>query len=76
MTSWAAVFKALYQPSRPAFWLLLVLNVLSSLLVWAAQHLPLSTWGLVMVLLFALGNLWWSWRLAQQLLHTAPDTSQ
>lgn len=46
----------LFQPRKPAFWLMLALNLLSSLLVWVAQTQPLSTLGQVLVAVFAIGN--------------------
>lgn len=65
-----ATAKLLFQPRHPAFWLLLVINTASSMLVWILQHRSLPIWGVMIVLLLSLGNLWWSWRLTQQLLRT------
>jgi hypothetical protein len=67
MSSFLRWCQALYQPHHPAFWLLIVLNASSSGLMWVAQRVALSTWGVVLVLLLALGNAWWSWRLVGQL---------
>lgn len=46
----------LIQPRNPRFWLMLVLNALSTLLAWVARSQPLSTLGTLLVLGFALGN--------------------
>lgn len=74
-TSWRFRLTALYQPKHPAFWLLLLFNASSSALVWAAQSMKLSIWGGLLLLLFALGNVWWSWRLAQQLWQAKQQTT-
>ena len=46
----------LFQPRKPAFWLMLALNLLSSVLAWVAQTQPLSALGLTLVAVFAIGN--------------------
>jgi hypothetical protein len=46
----------LYQPRNPLFWLMVVLNLLSTALVWLTQAAPLATFGLIVVAVFALGN--------------------
>lgn len=73
--SWRLRLTALYQPKHPAFWLLLLFNASSSALVWAVQSMTLSIWGGMLLLLFALGNAWWSWRLAQQLWQAKQQTT-
>ena len=46
----------LYQPRNPLFWMMVVLNLLSTALVWLTQTTPLGTLGLIVVAVFALGN--------------------
>jgi uncharacterized membrane protein HdeD (DUF308 family) len=46
----------LFQPRKPAFWLMLGLNLLSSVLAWVAQTQPLSALGQTLVAVFAVGN--------------------
>ena len=49
-------FSRLLQPRKPAFWLMLVLNALSMVLVWLMQNYTLNPWASVVLALFALGN--------------------
>jgi hypothetical protein len=57
----------LFQPRNPLFWMMVVLNALSSALAWVVHNQPLSTLGLLVVGGFALGNAvlgtWLAWRL-------------
>ena len=57
----------IYQPRNPAFWLMLLLNVLSSVFAWVLRSFPLNTIGMVVVGALALSNavvgLWLAWRL-------------
>lgn len=46
----------LIQPRNPLFWMMVVLNLLSTALVWLTQTVPLGTLGLIVVAVFALGN--------------------
>jgi uncharacterized membrane protein HdeD (DUF308 family) len=46
----------LFQPRKPAFWLMLTLNLLSSALAWVVQTQPLSALGQTLVAVFAIGN--------------------
>jgi len=46
----------LYQPRNPLFWIMVLLNLLSTALVWLTQTTPLATFGLIVVGVFALGN--------------------
>jgi len=59
----------LYQPRNPIFWLALALNALSMALGWLVQNRPLNTLGLVVVLVFGLGNaivgMWLAWQLVR-----------
>jgi len=58
----------IYQPRNPLFWIMVVLNLLSTALVWLTQTAPLATFGLIVVCVFALGNAvlgtYLMWRLA------------
>jgi len=58
----------IYQPRNPLFWIMVVLNLLSTALVWLTQNAPLATFGLIVVGVFALGNAvlgtYLMWRLA------------
>ncbi len=59
----------LFQPRNPLFWMMLILNALSTCLAWMVQTLPLSSLGLWVVGGFALGNAvlgtWLAWRLVK-----------
>ena len=59
----------LYQPRHPIFWLALALNALSMALGWLVQNRPLNTLGLLIVLVFGLGNaivgMWLAWQLVR-----------
>ena len=60
-------FARLFQPRNPLFWIMLVLNGLSTALAWVAHNRPLNVWGTLLVSGFAIGNavigLWLAWRL-------------
>lgn len=60
----------LFQPRKPAFWLMLVLNLLSSCLVWIVQTQSLSVLVQALVAVFAIGNSVLGLRLAWILLNT------
>ncbi|UUZ73377.1 hypothetical protein LP415_09030 [Polaromonas sp. P1(28)-8] len=57
----------LFQPRNPLFWIMLVLNGLSTALAWIAHNRPLNAWGALLVSGFAIGNaaigIWLAWRL-------------
>ena len=59
----------LFQLRKPAFWLMLVLNLLSLLLMWVIENRALNALGLFFVALLAIGNALWgaalAWRLMQ-----------
>ena len=59
----------LFQPRKPAFWLMLVLNLLSSVLAWVVHTQPLSPLGQALVAVFAVGNGIWGMRLAWALVN-------
>lgn len=60
-------FSRLFQPRNPLFWIMLVLNGLSTALAWVAHNRPLNAWGALLVSGFAIGNaaigIWLAWRL-------------
>ena len=62
-------FRKLFQPSKPAFWAMLALNVLSSVLVWVVQTYPLSLPANLVIALFAVGNMVFGLRLAWALMN-------
>lgn len=59
----------LYQPRNPAFWMMIALNVLSSVFAWILRSYPLSTLALAVVAGVALANallgMWFAWRLVR-----------
>ena len=46
----------LWQPRNPAFWLMVVLNLLSTLLAWVARSYTLAPLAMLVVIGFAIGN--------------------
>lgn len=64
------VLRRLFQPRKPAFWLMLALNALSTVLLWIVQRYTLTPLASVVIAVFALGNAWLGLRLAWQLLST------
>lgn len=46
----------LWQPRNPAFWLMIVLNLLSTLLAWIARSYELAPLAALMVAGFAVAN--------------------
>ena len=46
----------LWQPRNPAFWLMIVLNLLSTVLAWIARRFDLAPVAALMVAAFAIGN--------------------
>lgn len=60
----------LFQPRKLAFWLILVLNALSFMLVWIMQNYTLTPLASVVLALFALGNAGFGAYLSWQLLRT------
>jgi hypothetical protein len=56
----------LYQPRNPLFWLMVALNLLSMVLGWITQTLPLGGFVSWVIVVFAIGNavlgsylMWW-----------------
>ena len=62
--------RRLIQPRNPAFWWMVLLNGLSTALVWITQHRSLSTVAVLMVAVFAIGNAVLGLRFARRLWHT------
>jgi hypothetical protein len=66
----------LFQPRNPLFWIMVVLNALSTLLIWVVHNRGLSTLGMVLVAVFAIGNAllgtWIAWRLVRDPIKTRP----
>jgi hypothetical protein len=58
----------LYQPRNPLFWIMIVLNLLSTALTWITHSYVLSVSASVVVIAFAVGNAvlgaYLMWRLA------------
>jgi hypothetical protein len=48
--------RRLIQPRKAAFWLMLVLNGLSTALVWMVQTFTLTPAAAALIAMFALGN--------------------
>lgn len=46
----------LWQPRNPAFWLIIALNLLTTLLAWVVRSYPLGILASVVVAAFAIGN--------------------
>lgn len=65
----------LWQPRNPAFWLMVALNVLSSVLAWILRTYPLVPLAMIVVAGFALVNAWLGIRLAVDLMRATPSES-
>ena len=46
----------LWQPRNPAFWLMVALNLLSTVLAWIARSFELAPIAALLVAAFAIGN--------------------
>ena len=66
-------WRRLIQPRKPAFWLMLALNALSTALLWIVQNYPLTALASLVIAVFAFGNAWLGLRLAWQLVSTPPN---
>lgn len=62
----------LYQPHNPLFWLMVVLNLLSTVLAWIAHTYTLVPLAAVAMAGFAVANALIGIRLALQLMRTPP----
>ncbi|CAM8655792.1 hypothetical protein MCEMSEM22_01851 [Comamonadaceae bacterium] len=65
--------RRLIQPRKAAFWLMLVLNGLSTALVWIVQNRNLSPIASVIVAVFAIGNAVLGLRFAWHLLNSPAE---
>lgn len=65
----------LWQPRNPAFWMMVVLNVMSSVLAWILRTYPLVPLAMIVVAGFALINAWLGIRLAVGLMREPPAAS-
>jgi hypothetical protein len=63
----------LWQPRNPAFWLMIVLNLLSTLLAWVARNYSLTPTAALVVAGFAVGNAVIGLRLMWVLMRDEPD---
>jgi hypothetical protein len=61
-----------WQPRNPAFWLMIVLNLLSTLLAWVARSYDLAPAAALMVAGFALANALIGLRLMWLLMREPP----
>ena len=62
----------LWQPRNPAFWLMIVVNLLSTLLAWVVRNYTLSAPASILVAVFAIGNVVIGLRLMWRLLRDEP----
>ena len=62
----------LWQPRNPAFWLMVVLNLLSTLLAWVTRSYALTPVAMLVVTGFAIGNALFGLRLMWLLMRDEP----
>ena len=62
----------LWQPRNPAFWLMIVLNLLSTLLAWVTRTYALTPVAMLVVAGFAIGNALLGLRLMWVLMRDEP----
>ena len=62
----------LWQPRNPAFWLMIALNLLSTVLAWIARSYELAPAAALMVAGFAVANALIGLRLMWQLMREEP----
>lgn len=62
--------RRLIQPRNPVFWLMVLLNGLSTALVWIVQNRSLSTAAMLLVAACAIGNAVMGLRMARRLWQT------
>jgi hypothetical protein len=65
----------LWQPRNPAFWLMVVLNLLSTLLAWVSHSYTLTPLALLIVIGFAIGNAVYGMRLMWLLVRDDPPVT-
>lgn len=49
-------FSRLFQPRNPLFWLMLALNLMSTVLAWVVRNHDLTPVAAAVIAVFALGN--------------------
>ena len=64
--------RRLWQPRNPAFWLMIVVNLLSTLLAWVVRSYTLSAPASILIAVFAIGNVMIGLRLMWRLLRDEP----
>ena len=62
----------LWPPRNPAFWLMIVVNLLSTLLAWVVRSYTLSAPASILIAVFAIGNVMIGLRLMWRLLRDEP----
>jgi uncharacterized membrane protein AbrB (regulator of aidB expression) len=62
----------LYQPKNPQFWLLIVLNLLSTGISWILRSRELPLPVMLVLAAFALANFWIGLRIALRLMRETP----
>lgn len=67
-----AKLARLYQPRNPKFWLLIVLNALSTAIAHILRNYDLPALPTFVLAAFAIANFVLGVRIAVQLLHTSP----
>lgn len=68
-------FSRLFQPRKPAFWLMVVLNLLSTALAWVARTYDLAPTAALAVAVLAVANAVIGLRLMFGLMREEPDTN-
>lgn len=66
-------FSRIFQPRNPQFWLLVVLNVLSTAISHILRSQSLSTPITLLLAVFAVGNFVYGIRIALQLMKNPPE---
>ncbi len=64
----------LWQPRNPAFWMMVVLNLMSTILAWVLRSYALVPLVTIMVAGLALMNAWIGIRLALDLMRDEPES--
>ena len=65
----------LWQPRNPAFWLMVMLNLLSTVLAWVSRNYPLTPVAKLVVTVFAIGNALLGLRLMWGLMRDEPPAA-
>jgi hypothetical protein len=62
----------LWQPRNPAFWLMIAVNLLSTVLAWVVRNYSLGTLASLVIAAFAIGNVVIGLRLMWLLVRDEP----